>query len=70
MRVVDIWPCRPADAAVGASAKVSRSLRIAFDCLRAELKRAFCLGLENWFELLACGTHTILSVAVEPKVFL
>jgi len=34
-------PCRAEDAAVGDSAKASRSLRKAEDCLRAELKREF-----------------------------
>ncbi len=35
-------PCRAGDAVAGDSAKVSRSLRRAEDCLSAELKREFC----------------------------
>jgi hypothetical protein len=34
-------PCRAGDAVAGDSAKASRSLRRADDCLRAELKREF-----------------------------
>jgi hypothetical protein len=37
-----VVPWRAGDAVAGDSAKVSRSLRRAEDCLRAELKREFC----------------------------
>ena len=49
--MVEIWPCNAGEAVEGAEANVSRSLRIAVDCLRAELKRGFCVEKVSWLDV-------------------
>ena len=45
----DSWPWREGGVVAGEEANTSRSLRIAEDCLRAELKTEFYVGLDAGF---------------------
>ena len=59
-----IWPSRAGDGD-DASAKASRSLRIAVDCRRAELKRTFCVCCEFHFALgMSDGQQTMVATDV------
>lgn len=40
-------PCKAGDGDAGFSAKASKSLRTADDCLRAELNSEFCTSLDD-----------------------
>lgn len=45
VREVDIWPWSAAEDVPGDSAKVSRSRRMAEDCLRAALNKEFMVSV-------------------------
>ena len=59
-----ICPSRAGDGD-DASTKASRSLRIAVDCRRAELKRTFCVCCEFHFALgMSDGQQTMVATDV------
>ena len=64
VREVDIWPWSAAEDVPGDSAKVSRSRRMAEDCLRAALNKEFYRFSQLAFLRNRMSHNTMVSVRI------